>query len=98
MYATSGSLWKTPATVGAVCVCVAETSMFFAGMPGLLLGERLRGVDQLTRDHAAIDDDDREFGLAVVEDEAPRVKRVVGRSRLLVGEVAVSPKSGTSQA
>ena len=32
-YSSSGSLWNTPATVGAVCVCVAEIRMLPGGMP-----------------------------------------------------------------
>ena len=56
---------------------------------GLRRGPRLRLVDQLAGDHAAIDDDDGELRLAVVEDQAAGVQRVVGLRRLAVGHPAV---------
>ncbi len=54
MYSASGSLLNTPPTVGAVCVWVAEMSMFAAGMPVFLAASAFasssssRGIMQLS--------------------------------------------------
>ena len=59
------------------------------GDAGLLLGHCLGSVVNRARDHAAIDDDEGDLGLAVVEHEAAGVQRIVGGRGLLVGHVAV---------
>ena len=67
-------------------------------MPVFFSASALAASMQLPRDHAAIDDDDRELRRAVVEDEAAGVERVVGGGRLAVGHPAVDRDPGTSRA
>src|SRR5262249_3278769 len=53
------------------------------------LGELLRLLDQLARDHAAIDDGDRNLCRAVVEDEAAGMQPVMRRGGLAIIHAAV---------
>ena len=78
-----------PATVGAVCVCVAEMRMCSGGMPVALLGESLGRVGDFARNHAAIADGEGDVRRAVVEHQAAGVQPIVHRGRLPIGHAAV---------
>ena len=58
-YSSLASLWKTPASVGAVCVWVAEMMIWLGGMPVAFWARRLassvisRGTMQASMTHRA---------------------------------------------
>jgi hypothetical protein len=59
------------------------------GQASFLFDQPLRVVEDFSRNHATIDDDQTQSSLAIIQDKATRMKLVVNIGGFMIGEAAV---------